>query len=49
MKLNLKDKLYIVPGASSGFGKAILEELVEEGARVIAIARTEEPLQEADT
>ncbi len=49
MKLSLKDKLYIVPGASSGFGKAILEELVGEGARVIAIARTEDPLQEVQS
>lgn len=44
MDLNLVNKLFIVPGASSGFGKAILEQLVSEGASVIAIARTKEPL-----
>lgn len=45
MDLNLINKLFIVPGASSGFGRAILEQLVSEGANVIAIARTKEPLE----
>lgn len=39
MELNLKDRFFIVTGASSGFGEAILRQLVEEGARVLAIAR----------
>ncbi len=39
MELNLNDRLFIVTGASSGFGEAILRQLIAEGAWVIAIAR----------
>jgi len=39
MDLQLKDKLFIVTGASSGFGKAIATLLAEEDAKVIAVAR----------
>lgn len=39
MNLNIQDQLFIVGGATSGFGKAITLALVNEGARVIAIAR----------
>lgn len=39
MNLNIQDQLFIVGGATSGFGKAITLGLVNEGARVIAIAR----------
>lgn len=39
MDLNLHDKLFVVLGASSGFGKAIAERLIQESARVIAVAR----------
>lgn len=35
----------LVTGASSGFGLAICEQLVEQGYRVIGIARRAEPLQ----
>jgi len=35
-----------VGGATSGFGKAITEQLVGEGAKVIAVARTESKLIE---
>lgn len=45
MDLSIKDKLFIVTGASSGFGKAIAEALVREGAYIIAVARGEEKLQ----
>ncbi len=45
MDLQLKDRLFIVCGASSGFGKAIAEALLEEGACIIAVARGEEKLQ----
>lgn len=39
MDLNLHDKLFVVLGASSGFGKAIAERLIQENARVIPVAR----------
>lgn len=46
MKLQLDDKLFLVGGATSGFGKAITEQLIEENAQVIAVARTEAKLLE---
>jgi 3-oxoacyl-[acyl-carrier protein] reductase len=46
MNLGIKDQLFIVGGATSGFGKAITQQLLEEGARVIAIARTDSSLEE---
>ena len=46
MDLKIKDHRFIVCGASSGFGRAIAEQLLREGASVIAIARREEKLQE---
>ncbi|MGL5944650.1 MAG: SDR family oxidoreductase, partial [Sediminibacterium sp.] len=46
MNLGIKGQLFIVGGATSGFGKAIAHQLLEEGARVIAIARTDKALQE---
>lgn len=46
MDLKLNDKLFLVGGATSGLGKAITELLVAEGAKVIAIARTEAKLRE---
>lgn len=39
MDLKLKDKLFIVGGATAGFGGAVARQLIEEGAIVIAIAR----------
>lgn len=45
MNLHLQSQLFIVGGATSGFGKAIAEALVAEGAQVIAVARGEEKLQ----
>ncbi len=44
MNLQLKDKLFLVGGATSGFGKAITELLVAEQANVIAVARTKKKL-----
>lgn len=44
MDLGLKDKLFVVTGATSGFGKAIADGLVNEGANVIINARGEEKL-----
>lgn len=44
MKLYLENKLFLVGGATSGFGKAISQQLVSEGAQVIAVSRTESNL-----
>ncbi len=46
MNLQLDAKLFLVGGATSGLGKAIAEQLLAENATVIAVARTEEKLQE---
>ncbi len=40
MDLQLKDKLFLVGGATSGLGKAIVEALSNEGAEILAVART---------
>lgn len=45
MNLQVNQQLFIVTGASSGFGKAIAEALLAEGAHIIAVARGEEKLQ----
>lgn len=44
MNLQLSSQLFIVGGATSGFGKAIAEALIAEGAHIIAVARGEEKL-----
>ncbi|HMC86938.1 MAG TPA: SDR family NAD(P)-dependent oxidoreductase, partial [Chitinophagaceae bacterium] len=46
MNLNIKNQLFIVGGATSGFGKAIAMALIREGANIIAIARNNEKLNE---
>jgi 3-oxoacyl-[acyl-carrier protein] reductase len=46
MDLGIKDHLFMVGGATSGFGKAIAEALLQEGAKIIAVARGEEKLKE---
>lgn len=46
MDLEISEQRFIVCGASSGFGRAIAEQLLQEGGAVIAIARREEKLQE---
>lgn len=48
MDLNLKNKVAVVTGASKGIGLAIVQALVEEGARVVAGARTTESLAGLD-
>ena len=45
MDLALTDKLFLVTGGTSGFGRAISQKLLEEGAKVIVNARGEEKLQ----
>ncbi len=46
MDLKLKDKFYLVTGASSGFGRAVAEALIQEGASVLINARSEDKLKE---
>ena len=46
MDLKIKSQLFVICGASSGFGKAIATALVSEGAHIIAIARTQARLLE---
>ncbi len=45
MDLELSNKLFVVGGATSGLGKAIVEQLINENATVIAVARTAENLK----
>ncbi|WP_075590737.1 SDR family oxidoreductase [Labilibacter marinus] len=46
MDLNLNNKTFLVSGVSSGFGKATAEHLIQEGAHVIGVARTQSKLDE---
>lgn len=46
MDLKLQGKVGIVTGASRGLGKAAAEALIEEGASVLLVARSREPLEE---
>lgn len=46
MDLEIKNQRFIICGASSGFGRAIAELLLENGAKVIAVARREKGLTE---
>lgn len=48
MDLHIKDQLFIVCGATSGFGAAVLKYLVQDGARVIAVARGREKLDQLE-
>ncbi len=47
MELHLENKAFVVGGASSGLGRAVAEQLVAEGARILLVARNEDTLQEA--
>jgi len=44
MDLGIKNQLFIVGGATSGFGKAVATALIKEGADIIAIARNTDKL-----
>jgi len=46
MELNIKNKLFIVTGATSGLGKGVATALLNEGATVIAIARNKDKLDQ---
>ena len=45
MDLRIRERLFIVTGASDGLGYAVLQRLLEEGAKVIAVARSKDKLQ----
>ncbi|HRD14366.1 MAG TPA: SDR family NAD(P)-dependent oxidoreductase [Mycobacterium sp.] len=45
MNQSLTGKIAVVTGASSGIGRAIVEQFVAEGALVVAFARNREALQ----
>jgi 3-oxoacyl-[acyl-carrier protein] reductase len=46
MDLQLKNKLFLVGGATAGFGNAVARALIAEGAKIIAVARNVENLSE---
>jgi 3-oxoacyl-[acyl-carrier protein] reductase len=46
MDLQIKNQLFLVGGASSGFGEAISQALIREGANIIAVARGKERLEQ---
>jgi 3-oxoacyl-[acyl-carrier protein] reductase len=47
MDLGLTDRAFVVTAASSGLGRATAQQLVDEGARVVLVARRAEMLAEA--
>ena len=49
MDLGLTDKVFVVTAASGGLGRATADQLVAEGARVVLVARREQPLADAVT
>jgi 3-oxoacyl-[acyl-carrier protein] reductase len=46
MDLGLTDRAYVVSAASGGLGRAVAEQLVAEGARVVLVARRAEVLDQ---
>lgn len=48
MDLGIKDRFFVICGATSGFGKSIAHGLVQEGARVLNIARQKDRLKKME-
>ncbi len=46
MDLNLKDKKFLICGATSGFGRGVAGNLLTEGAKILAVARDQDKLDE---
>jgi len=46
MYLDIKNRFFIIGGAGSGFGRAVAIALANEGAKILAVSRTEEKLLE---
>lgn len=46
MDLKIKDKLFVVCGATSGLGKGVALGLINDGANIIAVARDPKKLQQ---
>src|SRR5688572_17784554 len=47
MDLGLKDRVYVITGATRGLGYAAAEALVADGAKVVVSGRTDEAATEA--
>jgi 3-oxoacyl-[acyl-carrier protein] reductase len=45
MDLDIKSRFFVITGAGSGFGRAIAEKLLDEGATVLAVARSKDVLE----
>jgi 3-oxoacyl-[acyl-carrier protein] reductase len=45
MDLQIKNHLFVVGGATKGLGYAIAKQIIDEGGRVIAIARTQKSIE----
>ena len=43
--MNLKDKVVVITGSSKGFGKALAEAFLKEGAKVVINSRDEEEIK----
>lgn len=48
MNLNIKNHLFIVGGATKGLGYAIAKQIIDEGGKVIAVARTQQSIEELE-
>ena len=48
MKVNLEGRVALITGGSKGIGRAVALRYAEEGAHVIAFARTQGGLEELD-
>ena len=44
MDLKIRDRLFIVTGATSGLGRGVADALLSEGARLVAVARRQDGL-----